>query len=94
MSPCRSEAPERALPRGVLRKRKALRAHALGIERRQVDREPLCRALGALDAVCPVRASELAELRRRLLVPAADVLLHAVELVGWNVQPVATAIFD
>ncbi|MPM22919.1 hypothetical protein SDC9_69379 [bioreactor metagenome] len=85
---------ERPLPRGIFGERKAFGARTLGIERGKIDGKLLCGVLGAVDAVCPLRSAELAQLGSRVLVPTADILLHAIELVGRNIQPVAPAVFD
>ncbi|MPN10674.1 hypothetical protein SDC9_157971 [bioreactor metagenome] len=85
---------EGSLPRGVFGERKADGIRPLGIQRREIDRELLGRTFRLVDAVCPLRAAELAQRGRYFVLPAADIFLHAVELIGRDIEPVSAAVFD
>ena len=83
---------EFALPRRVGREGEALRVVPLGIELHQILGDLVDVRLDARLLLLPFAAGEPVELGRRVL--RADVLLHAVELIGGHIQPVAALIAD
>ena len=81
-----------ALPGRIGREGEALRIVPLGIELHQILGDFVDVRLDARLLLLPFAAGKLVELGRRVL--GADILLHAVELIGGHIQPVAALIAD